>query len=251
MSEFDNVTKNKVPFCRSPLLETPGITHGFWGRRSGVGDGLLNVGRYKDDADSVVFANRQTIVDQMGGGSLCLVKQVHGTKVLFIDKPMNGEVEGDGLVTRTPGLILGVMTADCLPLLMFHPRSQTIAAVHAGWRGVVGGIALEALKVMDVKAEEVLVAIGPCIWQVSYTVGQDVYDQAQEPGCFLLHPHEEGKYLYDVAGHMLLQLQRAGVKRISPSCANTYALSDYFSFRRKTHVDEQAGNQLSAIALVQ
>lgn len=226
----------------SLLTGVEGLRHGFWGRQAG------NVGRYKQDPDDVVFANRQNVVNHLGRGHLCLVKQVHGTRVVFLDDPLDEVIEADAMVTRTPGLWLGVQTADCLSILMVHPSSQTIAAVHAGWRGTTSGIIQKVVKVMDVPPLEILVAIGPCIWQIDYTVGQDVYEAANNPAFFLKHPTEENRYLYDPHGHMIHQLRTAGMTHISPSPANTYAhQDDYFSFRRSTHRGEPCGNQLSAI----
>lgn len=218
------------------------LRHGFWGRKAG------NVGRYKMDPDDVVFQNRQRIADELGQGSLCLVKQVHGTKVVYTDKALEDIIEADAIVTRSPGLWLGVQTADCLPVLLVHFQSKTIAAVHAGWRGTTGGIIQEVVKTMDVPPCEILAAIGPCIWQKDYTVGNDVLDAAGDGAYFLPHPSGDGKYLYDPHGHMMHQLQRVGVVHISPSPVNTYTHSeDYFSFRRSTHTGEPCGNQLSAI----
>jgi polyphenol oxidase len=228
---------------QSPLLkDIDGLRHGFWGRKAG------NVGRYKHDPDEVVLANRQGIVDQLGEGQLCLVKQVHGTRVIQLDSPLDEIIEADAMVTRLPGLWLGVQTADCLPVLMVHPASKTLAAVHSGWRGTTGGILQEVIRAMDVPAYEILAAVGPCVWQIDYTVGQDVYDAAGNSAFFLPHPTEEERYLYDPHGHMIYQMRQAGIEHISPSPANTYAQADdYFSFRRSTHRGEPCGNQLSAI----
>lgn len=255
MAPKEIYVESHVPYYQSPLLVSSNIVHGFWGRKGGVSSfpfNTLNVGKHNGDAEDCVMQNRSFILAQTGCHALSLTKQVHGAKVVWVDEPLVGNIEADGMVTRTPGIALGVMTADCLPLLMWHPASQTVAAVHSGWKGTVAGIAQEALRVMDVAVHEVKVAIGPCIWQVSYEVGQDVWDAAQSPDFFLAHPNEEKKYFYDLPGHMLHQLKQAGIKDISLSPANTYDLPDeYFSFRRKTHLGEPAcGNQLSLIGIM-
>lgn len=254
MSESNVMTKSIAPYYQSPILTIPGVMHGFWRRQGGVSPypfNTLNISRHKGDSDANVLANRARIMENMKNSTLCLVKQVHSTKVVWVDQPVHGDIEADGLITRTPGLALGVMTADCIPLLMIHPPSKTIAAVHAGWRGTVAGIAQETLRMMGVPPHEVLAAIGPCIWQISYEVGHDVYNGANAPDFFLPSHQKKDHFLYDLPGHLMHILAKAGVEKIAPSPANTYELPDhYFSFRRKTHRKEpQAGNQLSLIAL--
>lgn len=243
-------------FLTSHLLsKVDGLKHGFWGRVGGVSTGnfgSLNVVRHKGDPDENVFENRKRICTQLdddkSSGKLCLLTQVHGNRVVQVNEPITHEIEADAMVTKEAGLYLAIRTADCIPLLMVHPKTRTIAAAHAGWRGAIEGIIENTVHAMGVPSNEIIAAIGPCIWQVSYTVGPEVYEQIPNKTFFLPSPTEANKYLFDLPGYAIKQLKSLGIHQISLSPANTYHEKDkFFSYRRATHEQIQSGCQLSVI----
>ncbi len=155
------------------------LRHGFTMRLGGGtsvygSDGELNLGLTREDDAGVVWANRGLVLAAMGGERLATVKQEHGDRVV-----VGGEVqEADAMMTAEPGLMLGIMAADCVPVLLVDTRLRVAAAVHAGWRGTAVGIAGKAVLEMGAaygcRAEDLVAAIGPSIGQCCYVVGEEV-----------------------------------------------------------------------------
>lgn len=251
-----------IPILQSKKLhEVPTINHAFTTRRGGVSQGCfdsLNTAFGKGDPDGNVTENRRRICKAVGREPqfLVSVNQTHSTKALIIDQPFDSQSvpEADALVTNTPGLTLGIMTADCVPILMSDPQHKVIAAVHAGWRGALGGIVestLTSMKKLGAKPETIIAALGPCIWQESYEVGQEVYDQLPGQGQFFNPSNKPHHWRFDLPGYVISRLKGAGIALVEESPANTYADKDrFFSFRRKTHLGEpHFGCALSIITL--
>jgi len=258
------VTPDRAMFCASTLESCNGIRHGFFTRQGGVSKGMygsLNCGLgSRDDAESV-RQNRALVAETLGvpAGRLLTLYQIHSATVVIVDKPWNGEAaEADALVTRTPGLAIGALTADCAPILLCDPQARVIAAAHAGWRGALSGVAeatIAAMEELGAKRERVVAVIGPSISQRAYEVGSDYVDRflAEEPASetFFMTDESSGEPHFDLSGYVAERLSRAGVGSVSDLGLCTYCdETRLFSYRRSQHHgEEDYGRQISAIVL--
>ena len=178
---------------------------------------------------------------------------------MIVDKPWDGTAaEADALVTRTPGLAIGALTADCAPVLFCDPAARVIAAAHAGWRGALSGIVEATVATMEelgAKRERTVAVIGPSISQRAYEVGADYRERflAEEPGseAFFVTDDSSGEPHFDLAGYVAERLSRAGVGTVSDLGLCTYCdETRLFSYRRSQHHgEEDYGRQISAIVL--
>jgi len=192
-------------------------------------------------------------------GRLLTLYQIHSATAVIVDKPWNGEAaEADALVTRTPGLAIGALTADCAPILLCDPQARVIAAAHAGWRGALSGVAeatIAAMEELGAKRERVVAVIGPSISQRAYEVGADYVDRflAEEPAseAFFMTDESSGEPHFDLSGYVAERLSRAGVGSVSDLGLCTYCdETRLFSYRRSQHHgEEDYGRQISAIVL--
>ncbi|HET6522448.1 MAG TPA: peptidoglycan editing factor PgeF, partial [Geminicoccaceae bacterium] len=239
-----------------------GVRHAFFTRKGGVSEGIyasLNCGFSSGDHAERVRANRARAMERLGTppGSLCTVRQVHGREVAVVRGPdaALAATEADALVTDRPGVTLGVLTADCAPVLLADPERGVIGAVHAGWRGALAGVIEAAVGVMlglGARRESVRAAIGPCIAQGSYEVGPELRAAfvAEEPGSGALFAPVAGsdRLLFDLRGYALRRLARAGVADAAALPVDTYGdPSRWFSSRRARHRgDGRFGLLLSA-----
>lgn len=193
---------------------------------------------------------------------LCTLEQTYSVTVIEAQGPFEkGNLpKGDALITQEPGLLIGIQTADCVPILLVDETQKCIAAVHGGWRGAVGGIIGETLKKMKNRGcnlAEIKAAIGPCIWQISYEVVEELRQtvlevKPEEGEKYFIKGELEGKYLFDLPRYVFDELKAGGVQHISLSPANTFTQEgDFFSFRRKTlNQEPNFGCQLSVIGLI-
>jgi len=261
-----------VPFKTHDLLSLDGINHGFFGRQGGVSNtqyDSLNAGRGSDDEPDNVAQNRALIAGALGTSADCLLSlsQIHSTNVLIIDAPFTDPISGelpqaDGLVTKTAGLAISALSADCGPVLMYDPAAKVISACHAGWRGAVAGITTETIKAMEAigaSRDNIRAVLGPCISQPNYEVGHGFRDDlvAQNEShdrFFEASPPQNqisGKPHFDLKRFILAKLRDEGVTQIDalPDC--TYGQPDeYFSYRYNTHLGVSGyGRNLSAIML--
>ncbi len=257
---------NTTPYERDENLGAdPKVIHGFFGRRGGCSTGdfaSLNVSvSVKDDPDSVA-ANRQKIMHTLGlaPDKLATLSQVHSARVLLIDQnhDLTSRPQADGMVTNTPGIGLGVLSADCTPILFADPDAGIIGACHAGWRGAVKGIisnTVEAMKDLGADPVSILAAIGPTIWPDNYEVGPQFAEDflALHPGGieYLVTPEGKERIHFDLPGFIQGELQKAGIGQISRVGGCTYAQPHlYFSHRYATHKNTKMGRQISVIALM-
>ena len=173
---------------------------------------------------------------------------------LVVDSPFEGKFpKADALITTTPGLLIGVLTADCVPVLLSTSSGDMVAAVHAGWRGSVAGILENTLdKMRALGAKEIQAALGPCIWQDTYEVSQEFYDNLNKLPSFFKPGNRPQHWQFDLPGYVMYRLQQAGIQHISSSLANTYTDPvRFFSCRRKTILGEaKFGNSLSGIGII-
>lgn len=238
------------------------VPHGFLGRPGGVSDGLyasLNVGLGSGDDPEVVRENRRRAVEAvLPGGRLVTLRQVHSARVVEAgDWADDARPEGDALVTDRPGLLLGILTADCAPVLLADADAGVVGAAHAGWKGAFAGVleaTVAAMEALGARRGRVAAAIGPCIARASYEVGPEFLDRALEADAaaapfFVAGPR--GRPHFDLEGYCAARLARAGITRVALSGLDTRDdPGRFFSFRRATLAGEaDYGRQLSAIAL--
>ncbi len=246
------------------FLTHPGLTarHGFFTRRGGVSQGpyaSLNGSLSGGDAPAAVAQNRALVASALGAARLVGARQVHGTTIVVADAPW-AEGEGpqaDGLVTRRDGVAIGVVTADCAPVLLCDAGAGVIGAVHAGWRGAAAGVLEEAVAAMaglGARAGDICAVVGPCIGAASYEVGPDlreaVLGSVPDGVRFFGAGRPPDRFLFDLAGYCLARLARAGVRAEALGLDTLADEARFFSHRRRTLAGGGAiGHQVSAIVL--
>ncbi len=251
----------EVEIFRAAALD--GIPHGFLGRRGGVSAGLvagLNAGLGSPDDLEVVHRNRALAVTAVAPGCrLVSVYQIHSPDCVTVIEPWDDadRPEADALVTARRGLVLGIVTADCAPVLLADPVAGVIGAAHAGWKGAVLGVTdstIAAMEALGAERTRIAAAIGPCIAQPSYEVDSGFVDRlcAETAGnARFFGPGRAGHAQFDLEGYVADRLESAGIGRIERLGLDTYPdEARFFSYRRATHRSEPAyGRQLSLIAL--
>lgn len=243
-------------------LSVPGIAHGFFGRTGGVSTGIftsLNCGPGSGDERASVIANRRRVAEALAA-DLINVHQIHsGTAVTVTEAWALGEgPKADAMVTDRPGIALGILTADCAPVLFADPQAGVIGAAHAGWKGAFGGVleaTLEAMEALGAERGRVRAAIGPCIAQPAYEVGPEFRERfvAADPANaqYFIASERAEHFRFNLEDYVAARLGTAGAGQIARLSACTYTRDgDFFSFRRTTHKGEtDYGRQISAIAL--
>ncbi|MBI1245184.1 MAG: peptidoglycan editing factor PgeF [Alphaproteobacteria bacterium] len=248
-----------------PLNDIDGMRHAFFTRQGGVSTGLyssLNCGLGSGDDATAVRTNRARAMEalELPAGSLTTVYQVHGREVVTLDAPLaDGErPKADALVTATPGVALGILTADCVPVVFCDPSAKVIGAAHAGWKGAIGGVleaTLDAMGRLGAAAGRTRAGIGPCIAQRSYEVGPEFpapfLAENEDNGRFFAPARTPGKWMFDLRGYVADRLTRAGVGEVSALPNDTCGEADrFFSYRRSCLRGEaDYGRGLSAIVL--
>jgi hypothetical protein len=250
-----------VDVFRSDLLT--GLPHGFLGRQGGVSEGAmwgLNVGFGSgDDPDRIAENRRRAIAAVLPGSSLATVHQIHSPTVVYAGKawPQDERPRADAMVTDRPELLLGVLTADCAPVLLADEAAGVVAAAHSGWRGAFGGVneaTIEAMESLGAKRGRIVAAIGPSVAQKSYEVDDEFcakflqHDSANER-FFIAGP--AGKPHFDLPGYILHRLSAAGIDKAEALALDTYSDPDrFYSYRRSTHRNEPSyGRQIGLIGL--
>ncbi len=249
-----------------PTFETHvGLRHGFFTRTGGHSEGLyrsLNCGLGSDDVRDRVVMNRHAVADRLGidRGRLVTLYQVHSATAVAIDAPFEATPpDADAVVTAMPGLAIGVLTADCAPILFADPDAGVVGAAHAGWKGAMTGIAeatLDAMESLGARRDRVAAVIGPTISRHAYEVGPEFVerlvrdDAANET--WLTPSERDGHAYFDLPGYVADRLRRAGTGAVRDVGLCTYQDEDrFFSYRRTTHRGEpDYGRQISTIALV-
>lgn len=248
------------------LAQQPGLRHAFFTRLGGQGDGIyasLNCGFGSDEAPAVVEANRAHAMALMAlpSNALVTVHQIHSPDVSTVERPWPRaeNPKADALVTALPGVALGILTADCVPILFADPEARVIGAAHSGWKGALGGVSeatIRAMEKLGARRSRIHAAIGPAIQQKSYEVGPEFLERfiRLEPTTeeFFIPSARPGHFMFDLPGFVeaLLWMLRLGSVERSPH--DTAAEPElFFSYRRATLMGEpDYGRGLSAIALV-
>ena len=246
-------------------LNQPAVLHGFFTRKGGVSNGIygsLNCGLGSKDDKEAVHTNREEAMRQLGLSLTALHTcfQHHSADVLLIDDNTNNEVplKADGLVTATRGIALGVLTADCGPVLFVDPVAKVIGAAHAGWRGALSGILENTVRKMNecgASPSNIVAGLGPMIGPRSYEVGPEFretfLDSSAENLQFFSATGRSGYCLFDLPSYIQHRIELIGIKLISSLGQDTYQDKEqFFSYRRACHQNESDyGRLLSAVAL--
>lgn len=249
-----------VEVIRSAALA--GVPHGFLGRRGGVSKGILaglNVGLGADDDDEAVAENRRRAVAAVQpGGRLATVYQVHSPEAVQVIEPWPDDARprADAMVTDRPGIVLGIVTADCAPVLLADRTAGVIGAAHAGWRGAYGGVleaVVEEMEALGAHREDIAAAIGPAIALESYEVDDTFRERFTLSDGRFFAPGRAGHWFFDLEGYAEARLEAMGVGVIDCLGLDTYAAEDrFYSYRRATHRGEpDYGRQISLIGLPQ
>jgi polyphenol oxidase len=241
------------------------LPHGFFTRRGGVSKGpfaSLNCSLSSPDDRDAVLQNRCRVAGALGVAAESLVgcTQVHGTSVAEVDLPWAPGCgpKADAMVTRRPGLALGIITADCAPVLFADAEAGIAGAAHAGWRGAVAGVieaTIEAMIRLGARTDRIVAAVGPCIGQASYEVAADLRDsvmaRAPDAARFFADGSREARWQFDLPGYCAARLFAAGVAEVAVTGIDTLAEEDrFFSHRRRTLAKAgPIGHQISVIAI--
>ncbi|MEW4456472.1 peptidoglycan editing factor PgeF [Roseibium algicola] len=248
------------------VLKLDGIRHGFFTRQGGVSGGIytsLNIGLGSDDERSSVLENRDRVAGQLGIGADRLVSpyQIHSADVITVSAPFaqDADRKADALVTATPGLAIGIATADCGPLLFADTKAGVIGAAHSGWKGAVTGIlqnTIAAMEALGATRTNITAVLGPTISQGAYEVGPEFKErflQEHPDNTRDFKPSERAEhFMFDLPAFITDKLQALGLGAVADLALCTYADEDrFFSYRRTTHRKEpDYGRQISAIALL-
>ncbi len=249
----------------SNLSSIPSVAHGFFTRNGGVSSGIyasLNCGWGTSDDPANVAENRRRVVARLGAAvdSLLGLNQIHSAEVITVTQPWsrNAQPKVDAMVTNQAGIALGVLTADCTPVLFADRKNPVIGAAHAGWKGAFSGIVEQTLKAMlelGATQESIVCAIGPAIAQASYEVGGEFREiflrKSEDNSQYFIPSLKAGYFLFDLRGFIYRILFHSGIQDINMLENDTYIEENtFFSYRRATHRREaDYGRQISAIMI--
>ena len=258
MAEGRPARSDAVEVVRSDALA--GIPHGFLGRRGGVSTGAvagLQIGLGAGDDEGSIAENRRRAAEAVSARSdIVTVYQVHSSEVCTVPRPWpeRERPRADGMVTDEPGMLLGIVTADCAPVLFADPEARVVGAAHAGWRGAVGGVlenTLEAMCDIGASRSRIAAAIGPAIAQANYEVDAPFRAKFAAGDERFFVPGRADRWRFDLPGYIEARLLAAGIGTVDRLDLDTYADEErFYSYRRATQRGEaNYGRQFSLIAL--
>lgn len=240
-----------------------GAAHGFCGRRGGVSTGDyagLNVGWGSDDDRAAIAENRaRAVAAVLPGAVLTCAYQFHSPDVVTVTEPWaeDDRPHADALVTDRPGVLLGILTADCAPVLFHDPIAGVVGAAHAGWKGAIGGVTdatIAAMEALGARRADIAAVVGPCIAQKSYEV-DDAFErrfiEADAANTRFFRAGRADHSWFDLEGYVAERLRAAGLGTVAMLGEDTYAQADrFFSYRRATHRNEPGyGREIALIGL--
>ncbi|NVD28511.1 peptidoglycan editing factor PgeF [Parasphingorhabdus flavimaris] len=242
-----------------------GAAHGFLGRAGGVSEGIyagLNIGLGSDDDREAIMANRRLATEGvLPGSELVTVHQIHSAEVVTVTGPLplDQRPKADAMVTDRPNHLLGILTADCVPVLFYDARARVIGAAHAGWKGALAGVTdnvIGAMEKLGADRDNIACAIGPCIAQASYEVDaafRSRFVDADSTNDRFFAAGRPDHFQFDIEEYVAARLGREGIAKIDKLGLDTYANEDrYFSYRRSCHRAEAGyGRQISLIGLAE
>lgn len=233
----------------SNLSQIPFIKHGFFDRTGGYSTGIfesLNVGIKRGDNDASVLKNRTKIAKYFGQKTLFIPKQVHSNIPHFIDNINTTDIECDAFITNKPNILIGINTADCAPILLCDTEKRYIAAIHSGWRGAIAGIIENTVSTMKkLGCENLVCAVGPCIQQDSFEVGNEIISNVDRK--YIKNNH------FDLPHYVSDKLINLGISDLCKIDIDTFSNNEYFSYRRNTIVNKirSCGVQFSGIVITE
>lgn len=250
-----------VEAIRAGVLD--GVPHGFLGRRGGVSTGVmagLDMGRRGQEVTPALKENRcRAIAATVPGARLLTLYQVHSADCVTVVEPFDDALRprADALVTARPGLALGILTADCAPVLFADRAAGVIGAAHAGWKGAIGGVTdatVVAMEALGARRDRIVAAIGPCIAQASYEVDAAFrlrFEAAAPENERFFRDGAAGHSHFDLESYVADRLARAGLRQVECLGLDTYAdEARFYSYRRATHREEpDYGRQIAIIGL--
>ncbi len=239
------------------------ISHGFFTKNGGVSSGIyssLNCALGSNDSKLNVLENKKIIADIIGVDvkNLCVLSQVHSNKIVIVNSPDDCEfVEADAMVTKEKNIAIGILTADCVPVLFADEKAGIIGAAHAGWKGAISAIlenTIDKMCELGALRENIIAATGPCIGGKSYEVGVDFYDNFIDKNMdnkqFFI-PQNKDKYLFDIRKYVAYRLLNSGISDVDVIKNDTFIEeNNFFSYRRSTLRNEaDYGRQITVISL--
>jgi polyphenol oxidase len=238
------------------------VPHGFLGRRGGASTGVfagLDMGR-RDSSDNPHLAENEqlAVAAVLPGATLCTLYQVHSADAVIVTDAFSANrPRADAMVTDRPGLLLGILTADCAPVLFADQKAGVVAAAHAGWKGAIGGVTdstIAAMEKLGASRDYITAAIGPCIARTSYEVDEGFarrFEEADPANERFFSGGRSGHFQFDLEAYVAHRLAAAGIRRVEMLGLDTYSDEErFFSFRRATHRTEpDYGRQISLIGL--
>mgnify|MGYP003386752482 CR=1 FL=1 len=249
-------------FYTHEFLDHPTIAHGFFGRKGGVSEGLyagLNCGLGSHDNKAHVVENRARVAHALGAApeNLCTLYQIDSPNAVIVHAPWTDTPpHADALVTNVKGLVLGILTADCAPLLFADVEAGVVGAAHAGWKGAHGGVVestVLAMEKLGARRANIAATIGPCIAQSSYEVGPEFIARfdADEQTQFFIGSHRAGHHRFDLAAYVAKTLRASGLQRVAMLAMDTASdPENFFSYRRATlSAEPDYGRHISCIGL--
>lgn len=244
------------------------VFHGFFSRRGGVSKGIyaaLNCAPGSGDSPKNIAKNREIVAEISGcaAQNFLGLYQCHSSECVTVQKPwpLDRRPKGDAMVTDVPGVALGILTADCAPVLFHGQKADgvpVIGAAHAGWGGALKGVlenTVQAIIDLGASLQTIRAVIGPCIAQVSYEVKEDFalpfYEQDEDSEKFFKAASRVGHLVFDLAGYCAFRLAKTGVQNVSIMDMDTYLHEEaFFSYRRTTHRNEKDyGRQVSVVII--
>ena len=252
------------PLQAKTLAALSGIRHGFFTREGGVSEGVyasLNGGTGSNDRPADIIENRARMAAAVGVAPdrFLTAYQIHSPDVVVAQTPWDqrNRPRADAIVTKEPGLAIGISTADCGPVLFADPQARVIGAAHAGWRGALGGVleaTIAAMEKLGATHTRIAAAAGPMIRQPSYEVGPDMIERflaADPDNARFFVAGKPGHSMFDLPGYIVARLERAGIGPVEDLKLCTYAdPARFFSYRRTTHrAEPDYGRHINAIAL--
>ncbi len=254
----------EASYLSHDLLASPKVVHGFFGREGGVSEGLyagLNCGPGSHDNKAHVTENRARVAHALGmvPEKLCTLYQIHSPHAIIVHEAWQGDTappQADAMVTNVAGITLGILTADCAPVLFADADAGVIGAAHAGWKGAVGGVVentVHAMEKLGATRRRIHAVVGPCIAQTSYEVGPEFIarfspaDRQQ----FFIASARDGYHHFDLPAYVAHNLRHAGLQHIAVLGMDTCADPErFFSYRRATkNAEPDYGRHISCIAL--
>ena len=249
---------------RADSLSSPHIAHGFFGRQGGVSEGIyasLNCGPGSQDSRDAVLENRRRATAALApAAKLVTLYQIHSAEAVTVSEPWDipQNPKADAMVTNRPGVVLGILTADCAPILLADVEAGVIGAAHAGWNGALSGVTdsvLAGMLRLGAARERIRAAIGPCIRQDAYEVGPEFEARfrAADPqnARFFVRSKRPDHWQFDLPAYVAQRLRQGRIDHVEDLGLCTYARpEEFFSYRRTTHLREpDYGRELSAIVL--